>query len=109
MQQLFLPLGQMGRGFDHDMDNLWPTPFPAQFRHAAPTECQSITGLGPPGDSERLWTMERWYFNLGPEGCLGKGNGYLTMNLCTTTLEELVGSHMDDDVEITGRPTVTSF
>ena len=53
--------------------------------------------------------MERWYFNLGTEGCLGKGNRYLTMNLCTATLEELMGSHMDDDVEIASRPAVASF
>jgi hypothetical protein len=31
------------------------------------------------------------------------------MNFCAATLEELVGSHMDDDIEIAGRPTVTPF
>src|SRR5712691_8456126 len=31
------------------------------------------------------------------------------MNLCTATLEEFVWSHVDDDIEITGRPTVTPF
>src|SRR5215510_4780545 len=99
----------MGRGFDYDMDDLWPTPFSAQFWHATPTECQLSTGLAPTRNSERLGTMKRGYFNLGTQGCLGKGNGYLTMNLCTVTFKELVGSHMDDDVEITGWPTVTPF
>src|SRR2546421_6715375 len=28
------------------------------------------------------------------------------MQLCPVTLEELMGSHMDDDVEITGRPAI---
>src|SRR5215468_6601341 len=99
----------MGRGFDHDMDDLRPTPFPAQFRHAASTQCQSIASLGPTGDGEGLWTMQRRYFNLGTEGCLGKGIRYLAMNLRTATLEELVGSHMDNDIKITGRPAVTPF
>src|SRR5215831_19891477 len=99
----------MGRGFDHDMDDLRPTPFPAQFRHAASTQGQSITSLGSTGDGERLWTMQRRYFNLGTEGCLGKGNWYLAMNLRTVTLEEFVGSHMDNDIEITGWPAVIPF
>src|SRR5262245_6114868 len=99
----------MGRGFDHDMNNLRSTPFSTQLRHATPTQRQSIAGLGPTGDGERLGTMERRYFNLGTQGCLGKGNGYLAMDLCTVTLEELVGSHMDDDIEITGRPAVAPF
>src|SRR4029450_12645238 len=99
----------MRRGFDYDMDDLWPPPFSAQCWHAAPTECQLITSLAPAGNSQRWGTMERGYFNLGAQGCLGKGNGDLTMNLCTVTLKELVGSHMDDDVEITGRPAVTPF
>ena len=43
------------------------------------------------------------------QGCLGKGNRYLAMNLRTATLEELVGSHMDDDIKITGWPAVTPF
>src|SRR5439155_8459506 len=98
----------MGGGFDRDMDDLWPTPFP-QFRHAAPTQCQSIAGLSSTGDGERLWTMERRYFNLGAEGCLGKGKRHLEMYLRAATLEKLVGSHMDDDIEVTGRHAVTPF
>src|SRR5213593_2010105 len=99
----------MGRGFDRDMDDLRPTPFPAQFRHAAPTQCQSIAGLSPTGDGDRLCTIERRYFDLGTEGCLGKGNRHLGMNLRAATLEELVETHMDDDIEVTGRPAVTPF
>src|SRR5512133_2266540 len=99
----------MGRGFDHDMDDLWPTPFPAQFRHATPTQRQSIAGLGPTWDGKRLWTMQRRYFNLGTEGCLGKRNRYLAMNLRAVPLEEFVSSHMDDDIEITSWPTVIPF
>jgi len=91
------------------MDDLGPTPFPAQFWHTTPTQCQSVAGLGPMGDGERLWAMQRRDFNLGTEGCLGKGNRYLAMNLRTVTLEELVGSHMDDDIEITGWPAVIPF
>jgi hypothetical protein len=53
--------------------------------------------------------MERRDFNLSTQSCLGKRNRYLDMDLCTVTLEELVGSHMDDDVEITGRPAVAPF
>src|SRR5262245_27513047 len=91
------------------MDDLRPTSFAAQFRHTTPTQCQSVTGLGPTRDGERLGAVERRYVNLGTEGCLGEGNRYLAMNLRTATLEELVGSHMDDDIEITGWPAVIPF
>ena len=70
---------------------------------------ESSAGLGPTGDREHLGTMERRYFNLGAQGCLGKGNRYLEMDLCTVTLEEFVGSHMDNNIEITGRPAAAPF
>src|SRR5262245_54189970 len=87
-EQLLLPLGQMGGGFDHDMHNLIPASFAPQGRHAAPTQRQPVTSLGATGDSERLWTVERWHFNIGAQRCLGKGNRDLAMHLRAVTLEE---------------------
>src|SRR5882724_2480186 len=99
----------MGGGLDQAMHNLIPASFAPQCGHAAPTQRQSVTGLGPTGDGERLWTVERRRFNIGTQGCLGKGNRYLAMNLRAVTLKEFVCSDMDDDIEIPCRPAVIAF
>jgi len=98
--------GQAGRCFHDDLNDLIPPPRPPQVFGSGSGDPEYFTGLGARPDLKWFDPFQCGNVDPGPQGCLGKGDGYLAIDVISLSLEELMRLHMDDHVEVTRRATM---